>query len=79
MSVDIVPEHAAVNRSVTGSSPVWGARKRKTSRKTCLLFFNEICFAPYGKYEAIWLNQVNKITLNINLGFITCSILKNMI
>ena len=32
-------EHAAVNRSVTGSSPVWGAKK-KASRKTCFFLSN---------------------------------------
>ena len=25
-------EHAAVNRGVTGSSPVWGAKKERSSR-----------------------------------------------
>ena len=33
-------EHAAVNRSVTGSSPVWGARKRKTRLKNRVFSFS---------------------------------------
>ena len=33
-------EHAAVNRGVTGSSPVWGARKRAVHAEHELLFSN---------------------------------------
>ena len=31
-------EHAAVNRSVTGSSPVWGAKKKSKSFDLLFLF-----------------------------------------
>ena len=32
-------EHAAVNRGVTGSSPVWGAKIKRTSNDVLLIFF----------------------------------------
>ena len=38
-------EHAAVNRSVTGSSPVWGARKNSCSKEQ--EFFQ--LYSPFGE------------------------------
>ena len=40
-------EHAAVNRGVTGSSPVWGAREKDVDRVAARVhLFLFICIAP---------------------------------
>ena len=35
-------EHAAVNRSVTGSSPVWGAKQKATTNVVAFCFTHNI-------------------------------------
>ena len=46
-------EHAAVNRSVTGSSPVWGAKKFLVLLNK--EFFNDVCKA--NVFFLLWFLQ----------------------
>ena len=66
MSVDIVPEHAAVNRSVTGSSPVWGANENLVNISVCKVFSLFYLFKIQAKLTGLLTNagKTNRSTVN---------------
>ena len=65
-------EHAAVNRSVTGSSPVWGAKKIKVCFGSPLFFIQSEGLVCNRRQAYVFTHSVYGITVGVfSFGLIT--------